>query len=358
MFGSGICADFPRPSWKRLILLPLMIAFMGCHKTFTPSSLPIEYTATPVFNAAQIDISRLRGPNALAEVVYPGDVIDVAVEPAVHGADAESSRLLIRVSANGTATLPTIGQVGIAGRTLDDAETVIRAACIQRGLFRNPAVRVGVESRNVNRVTVTGAVNNPGTHELPAVASNLRNALLIAGGLNSGADSIVEFTQSSQPHSGAPAQLDPSGLGKSSLDLAAATATGMNSPDLADGTTVFVHSKPERFIQTMGLIGNRTLPLPPNHDIRLLDALSEAGGPRFSIWVADKVKIIRTIPETGETITIKASIKKAKRNSEDNILLATRDVVSVEENVLTFTLGTINQILGIGVSAAQISAVP
>jgi len=118
-------------------------------------------------------ISRLRGPNALAEVVYPGDVIDVAVEPAVHGADAESSRLLIRVSANGTATLPTIGQVGIAGRTLDDAETVIRAACIQRGLFRNPAVRVGVESRNVNRVTVTGAVNNPGTHELPAVASNL-----------------------------------------------------------------------------------------------------------------------------------------------------------------------------------------
>jgi hypothetical protein len=44
---------------------------------------------------------------------------------------------------------------------------------------------------------------------------------------------------------------------------------------------------------------------------------------------------------------------EAKRNRDANIVLAPDDVVSIEETPLTFTIGTIGALLGIGVNAAQ-----
>ena len=328
----------------------------GCHQgDYTARTLPPQFAAAPVLNSQQIDVARLRGPSVMSNVVYPGDVLDVVVAPTLDG-KSEENPLKVRVANDGTAVLPLIGPVQVGGRTFPESEQIILHASVQRGLFRNPSVGVRIDSRRFNRVTVAGAVNKPGIYDLPAVASNLRTALLTAGGLSEGANPIVDLSDPGvpDPRTGV-MSLASANSGFARIDLVAATAISAESPYLADGATVFVHPKPRRYVQTLGLIGNRTIELPANYDLRLLDVLAQAGGPRYSHWVADKVHVIRRVPGNNETITIAASIRKAKRDSQENVLLASGDVISVEENPVTFALGTVTQALGIGVSAAQIS---
>jgi protein involved in polysaccharide export with SLBB domain len=116
---------------------------------------------------------------------------------------------------------------------------------------------------------------------------------------------------------------------------------------------VTVGKTPARFVTVMGLTGNKVLPLAPERETRMLDAIAEVGGPRYSLWIADKVKIFRRVPGSGETITIVASMRKAKTDGAENLVLASGDVVSVEENIVTFTMDSVGKLLGIGVSASQ-----
>jgi len=362
--GSDSCATVlqrhnSRKHWLCALCSAVLLSsllFTGCHHGYEPRSLPPEFVAARVFNASQVDVARLRGPSVQSNLVYPGDILEVVLAPTIDREGRESP-LKVRVADDGTAVLPLIGPVNVGGRTLPESEQVIRTASMQRGFFRDPSVGVQVNSRRFNRVTVAGAVNKPGVYELPAVASNLRTALLTAGGLSEHANPIADLSSPAgpDPRSGVITAASTA-AGFARIDLVAASAVAAESPYLADGATVFVHEKPQRYVQTIGLIGNRTLQLPSDYDIHLLDVLAQAGGPKFSHWIADKVNIIRRVPGTGETITIRASIRKAKRDTEENVLLASGDVISVEENPMTFTIGTLSQVLGIGVTAAQIAS--
>ncbi|MCH7728330.1 MAG: hypothetical protein IH991_17910 [Planctomycetes bacterium] len=87
--------------------------------------------------------------------------------------------------------------------------------------------------------------------------------------------------------------------------------------------------------------------------MRLLEAIAQAGGTRYSPWITDKVEVVRQVPGSDATITIKVSLREAKRRGEANILLAAGDIISVEENVITFTLSTLGSLVGIGTTAAR-----
>jgi polysaccharide export outer membrane protein len=302
------------------------------------------------------------------EVIFPGDTLQIGI--VTGGAEDHAEPWELRVDENGKVDVPLVGLVPIGGLNLLEAENMIGAAGMQRRVFRKPTVRVTVSQRRVNRVTVTGAVNKPDTYELPDASSHLAAALLAAGGLSEHADHMVEIHQPAAPGLGVlePAKMKRPTVAQSAwlggnapasakpntvmVDLVDAVETARGAHYLHDGSIVTVRRRPDRIVHLIGLTGNRAINLPPNRNVRVLDALAQAGGPQYSYWIADNVKVIRAVPRGDETVSIKVSIRGAKRNGNENILLKSGDIVSVEENVITFTLGTLGQLIGIGTTAA------
>ena len=75
-----------------------------------------------------------------------------------------------------------------------------------------------------------------------------------------------------------------------------------------------------------------------------------AGGRKLSI--ADKVHVIRQVPNQQEPVVINASVSSAKRDTSSNIRLAAGDVISVEETPTTFVVGTIREFIRFGFSSS------
>jgi polysaccharide export outer membrane protein len=241
-------------------------------------------------------------------------------------------------------------------------------------LYRDPTITVVMRKQRVNKVTVIGAVNKPGTYELPRGNSNLLQALVAAGHLAKDAGPEVEIRRpalrsqgpplmpapSEQPnevaggnhaertsYNAAPAIMRPASSMKVNLVVAAREARGGYYLD--DGDVVMVEKKMVPPIHVLGLVQKPgQFELPPHQDLHLLDAIALAGG--RSMQFADKVHIIRHVPGKEQPIVVKISMRDAKRTGEGNMRLAPGDIVSVEETPVTMVLETVKGLFSFGAS--------
>jgi polysaccharide export outer membrane protein len=260
---------------------------------------------------------------------------------------------LVRVGDNGVAEVPIIGPLQLAGLRFPQAEMAIRSEGVRRGMYVNPTVSVGLAARHTKRVTVTGAVEEEGVYDVPAVNANLLAALMKAKGLNKEAGLNVEVRYPAPNPTG---QVVPASFsadqGRTTRVNLADVANG-RSPNilLEDGATVTVLRKPLNTFQVIGLVRRpNQFEMEPDHEYRLLEAIALAG--ERTLQIADKVHIIRRMPNQTAPVVIEASITNAKSGGSANIILAPGDVVSVEETIVTFTVGTIRDFVGFGFSAA------
>jgi polysaccharide export outer membrane protein len=361
----------------RAVCFGVMVWLSGCYQNiYDARTLPPEYMAHPAVDVQSLDLLPLAQTQATSNMVQVGDVLSVAV---ISGAVDERSeeRWLLRVAPEGTLNVPLVGTVPVAGLDLLDVEQAIGQACVQRGVFRRPAVSVTMDTRRTNRVTVMGAVEKPDTYDLPTTSSDLLSALVAAGGLAERADRIVEIQPALPPG----AAVDLGGLGANvpgqprasfasyspyagasvrrvpiSVDLVTASSgKDRRGYPLEDGSVVTVRSKPTEYIHVIGLVLRPDqFELPANKELRMLDAIALANGP--SVPLANKVYVVRRPPGAPESIVIKSSIRSAKRDARANVLLAPGDVVSVEETPGTFTFVLLRQFfhLGVGVSGRAV----
>jgi polysaccharide export outer membrane protein len=86
-------------------------------------------------------------------------------------------------------------------------------------------------------------------------------------------------------------------------------------------------------------------PFPPNQELRVLDALAIAGG--CSSPVAEKVLVIRHLPNHKEPVKIAVSIQAAK-SGQENITLAPDDTVMVEQTPETVVLDLLKTFIHFG----------
>jgi polysaccharide export outer membrane protein len=134
------------------------------------------------------------------------------------------------------------------------------------------------------------------------------------------------------------------------IDLAQASTTGVADVHLEDGSTVMVMPRPKRYVHVMGLVRKPDqFEIPPEQDLHLLDAIALASG--RTLEVADKVRVIRQVPNHSEPVVIEISVREAKLSTAANIRLAPGDVVSVEETPTTFVIGTIRDFVRFGFTA-------
>jgi polysaccharide export outer membrane protein len=283
----------------------------------------------------------------------------------------------LRVAEDGTANVPIVGGVPVAGLELEGSEQAIRAAAIARGVFRNPQVTVTLKQKRINRVTVVGAVKKPGVYDISRSSSHLLAAIVSAGGLSEDAASDVEIRKGSPamspngdtyPHtsgdrvaagSGTPAQLTGYPPGTAGLiptssvhvDLANAALTGQSGVAIGDGDVVMVMKRAAKPVHVIGLVHKPgQYEIPPNQQLRMLDAVAMAGG--LSSQVADKVYVIRQIPDQQQPIVIQVSVQTAKTNGRENLALSPGDVVSVEQTPATVMLDAVKSFIRLGLSAS------
>ncbi|MBN1804572.1 MAG: polysaccharide biosynthesis/export family protein [Sedimentisphaerales bacterium] len=99
---------------------------------------------------------------------------------------------LTRVSDTGTITLPIIGDIPVAGKTLAEIEAFVKEAYYPKYVVNPPMIVCKMdeyESEHENVFTVMGLVNKPDAYPYPPdVQYNLMEALAFAGGLNMVAD--------------------------------------------------------------------------------------------------------------------------------------------------------------------------
>jgi len=340
-------------AWASLLLA----AAGGCARgrVFTAQQLPPGLAAPPVPNSQVLDLSRFAGPPISSEQIHAGDVLEVSIAAGL-GAD-QVTTFPVRVTESGIALMPEIGQVPLAGLELCGAERSIAAACLHRNLYRNPHVTVTMKRPRLNRVTVVGAVNEPGIYELPHGSSYLLEAIVAAGGLAEDAGTNVEIRRPNASGSrlaGPAPGFGPediqlaggtaaSGAGSSftRLDLAELVRRGGADEYLPDSSAIMIERRQPQPIEVIGLVRKPgQYELPPNQELRVLGAIAMTGG--LSNPLADKVLVLRTDPQTNETVIIKLGVQKAKRNRKENIRLAPGDVVAVERTPATLFMDALN----------------
>ena len=382
--NSQLKIHIRRLAW--IIAAATAIISTGCQRgMYNASSLPPELVASPAIDVRTLDLSRLASATANSQLIGPGDTLNMTV---VTGAEErQPDAWPVRVNEDGTVQVPLVGSIQLAGLDLQSAQNVVRQTSIKRGIYKNPSVSIGVEQRQTNRVTVLGAVEEPGTYDLDSATSNLLAAISSAGGLGEDASQIIEIRQpkpagtfitpvseslsptpTGEP---TPAERAADDLASTSggvqlasnaafasaaatdavrIDLIAAThAPATSSFPLRDGAVVMVRPQTPRFVHVLGLVNRPDqFEIPPSKNLRVLDAIALAGG--RSVTIADRVFVIRQSPFGQEPKLIEVSMMKAKSNPAENLMLADGDVVSVEETVATLVLGMFQQFIRVGVN--------
>lgn len=294
----------------------------------------------------------------------PGDLIEVTI---VSGSGEERiTPIPARVAQDGTAMVPLVGSVPVGGVEPVQAEQRIASAAIERGIYRQPYVTVTVKEPAVNRITVLGAVAKPGVVELSRGSSDLASAIAAAGGLSKEASTRIEVLhRGSKSFLAEDESQDASGLANNGadgvtlanyegprakargpdlarIDIAMAGSTEISNRRLDDRDVVMVVPEEKQVIHVTGLVKTPDqYDLPHDKDIRVLDAIALAGG--TTSLVADKVYVIRQLGADRQPAVIKVSMAKAKNDGNQNLLLRSGDLVTVESTPTTMALDTVSK---------------
>lgn len=331
-------------------------ASIGCQSfrasnQYKANALPAELLAKPGAGSQRISMASLVSMGGGSAVLGPADVVELTIVSGLAGEDFEPQTL--RVGENGAIDVPYVGPVAVAGMEPARAADAIAREAIGRGVFVRPQVTLSVDEQATHRVTVLGAVAEPGVQEVPRSACDLVTAIASAGGLTEEAGTVIEILRhhpltpslAAAPGGVQQASFEPPGPLVSAarvterIDLANG-ARGANQ-ELGDRDVIVVRPREKRVVHVSGLVKNPDqFALTEDHDLRLLDAVAMAGG--ATSVVADKALIIRQVPGSDRPAVIQASLTDAKRDGEANLLLSPGDLVTVEPTVATTVLDVFN----------------
>jgi protein involved in polysaccharide export with SLBB domain len=120
-------------------------------------------------------------PDEAIELTMPAILRVVTAEESV--TPEETAPYVCRVNEQGMIPLPIVGDIPAAGRTLAQIESAVVSAYFPRFTKSRPSVYAKVLEFKTFKVSVTGAVTEPGVYELRWDQMSLVNALMHAKGI-------------------------------------------------------------------------------------------------------------------------------------------------------------------------------
>lgn len=222
------------------------------------------------------------------------------------------------VDVTGGITLPLIGAVKAAGRTVEEVSSEIRTR-LADGYVNNPQVTVAVSAFRSQRVFVVGEVRTPGVVPLTGTLT-LVEALTRVGSLtdSAGGEIVVIRPAEGRPVNGPVLGGDEGAKELMRIDVKQLQAKGATiNVELKDGDTVLV-PRAEMFY----VIGQVNGPGSYVHerDLTVLQAVSRAGGVN-EMGTTNRLKIMRIV--NGKRTEIKATLSDLVRPG-DTLIIASR----------------------------------
>jgi len=223
----------------------------------------------------------------------------------------------VRVSEDGSITFSLLGRIEVAGYTAHGLEQ--KLAAVLTGKYVPGGAHVSVFIQEYQKISVIGAVGQPGMFELVGPMTLLQ-AIAQAGGLTAQAtDEIYVYRQEADgKHAIISIDLDDLNSGNRDLNIDLRPKDVVSIP--VDQTlSVFVYGE----VRNPGAI-----PYLRSKKISLLQAVAQAGGP--TEWAKkSKVVIKRKNRATGKDMTINVNLKKMIEGKVADIMLEEGDVVIV-----------------------------
>jgi len=113
----------------------------------------------------------------------PYDVIDVSI----YGEEDLHTRA--RLGSDGTVLLPLIGNLSLSGKTVTEANDLIKKRYSDGGYVKDPHVLLTVLEYRKSTFSILGQVAHPGIYEIPeGTHVSIVDAILLAGGFTHTAD--------------------------------------------------------------------------------------------------------------------------------------------------------------------------
>ena len=248
--------------------------------------------------------------------IGPKDLLEITVY------DLPELSQTVRVSEDGTISLPLIGKVAVEGLAIEDVEKKL-AGLLEEKWLKKARVTVFIKEYQSNRVSVIGAVGKPGMYELTGKATLLQ-MISLAGGLTDQASRELYVWRESKNGK-------QENIAINLEDLIINNQQELNIP-IFPNDVINVPIDPLIQIFVFGAVKNPGgLEVKLSKKITLLQAIAQAGGP--SEGASNSVVIKRKDKKTGKEIKINVNLKDIIKGKKPDIELKEGDVVYIPESI-------------------------
>lgn len=282
--------------------------------TIAPYMRPRE--AAPSISVALPTVPEIR--------LVPGDVMrimiaDSAMEGALFAPLATGGTVFenVRVDSKGTVSLPYVGHVAVAGKTLNEVESLIHKRL--KGITTDVQVQVGLTGDLSGSVLVAGAVKSPGRFSALEGPLTLLDAINRAGGpvLEPHLIRVIVRT------------------GKKSYSFNYQELLSGKNQVVPPGAEVVLERARKRFV-AMGAVGEPGLHDLPSNNPSLLEVLGSVGGLNEAKADAAGVFVFRLVDEidheTGE-LKPQAEVFRLNLKEPAALFLARQFLVQPEDAI-------------------------
>ena len=299
-----------------------------------PMVLPGLYLCTSLqMGLAETPDSNTVSSTDSLKSIYPlgaGDELTIYVS----GAEEldELNKTSFSIDNDGNLNVPLIGRVHAAGLTAMQLQTALTERL--KTYVKDPQLYVNLKTLKSQPMSVLGAVNTPGVHQLDG-SRTLVDALAIAGGLSKDAGYKINITRQLKwgpiPLPGA--VIDPAGR-YSSAEVNARELTDGKNPDLniAIRPNDVIMVPKSQLVYVIGEVkkaGGFTLG--EQKSVSVLQALSFAEG-LSATASAGRAKIIRNTPDQSKRIEIAVNLRKILKGQAPDVTLDANDILFVPDN--------------------------
>jgi len=246
------------------------------------------------------------------------------------GFEEELKDKTIRIQPSGFIDLPVVGRVKAAGLTTEQLE----AALVERmkRTVRQPQVSVEIADYGGEPVSVLGAVNQGGIHQLKG-RRTLAEILSMAGGLRPDAGSSIKISREAEwgPIPLSNAKADSTGR-YSVAEVKVADILSGTSP--AENILIRPHDVitviPAETISVMGAVQKPgAFPMNTRTNVTVLEALAMAGGYGPQPSSPQKAKILRATPGSLDRMEIAVDLRKITAGKSEDVILRPNDILLV-----------------------------
>lgn len=275
----------------------------------------------PVFFSDEFSMSQVKETKELLAlrtqdyVVGPDDVLDVSI---FEWESNEQTKILqLRVSETGVISLPAVGSVQVAGKSVQEIQRMIEDELVSKNVLQTPRVGVWVSEFRSRQISVIGAVNAPGVYAIHQNVSTLLSMLTLAGGPQENAGGVAYVIRRAQAGE-TPVRM------RIDLDELLEQGKAELNPVLCAGDVVYVPKAPLIYVYgEVRQAGAFTF----RKQLRVLESIALAGGFAEN---ADRssVILIRRSP-AGEDSMSRLNITRIEHGEEPNIYLRDGDVLRV-----------------------------